>query len=63
MSVLQPQHGGRAASYAPGWRRPVVDRTQTSLVKSLLRRQYDRPDRSAALKIAVGLSRVVERIV
>jgi hypothetical protein len=28
-----------------------------------LGRQYDRPDRSTALEIAVGLSRVLERIV
>ena len=33
MSVLQPQHGGRPEPHDPGWRRPVVDRTQTSLVK------------------------------
>jgi hypothetical protein len=33
MNVLQPQLAGRPESHDPGWRRPVVDRTQTSLVK------------------------------
>ena len=33
MSVLQPQHGGRPESHDAGWRYPVFDPTQTSLVK------------------------------